>query len=108
MRVDEAPIRNIIFAISLLEGDDTVYLKIENADRLGTLLDEFIMGRTVRFKFSLRGDETLYFNFSLMGATAAIVRADTLCREYQDIDPDKRYFDDEGPRKKSDEEYFDA
>ncbi|MDP6737177.1 MAG: hypothetical protein QF732_11895 [Nitrospinaceae bacterium] len=107
MRVDSAPIRNLIYAMSLLEGDDTAYLTIENFDRGDTLLAELILGRIVRFKFTFRGEDR-YFNFSLMGATAAIMRADKMCREYQDIDPDKRYFDDDGTRKKSDEEYFEA
>ena len=40
-----------------------------------------------------------------VAVTAAFTRADDLCQEYQEADPDERYFD-EDRRKKRDEEYF--
>jgi hypothetical protein len=106
MRVDRAPIRNIVYAVYLVEGSDTMHLTIENYDRSDTILAEIMAGRVARFKFNL-GEDELYFNFSLMGATAAIMRADQLCRDYETTDPDKRYFDEEDGGNR-DEDYFDT
>jgi len=104
LRIDEAALRNINYTVSAKAGENIAFVRVTNFDKGETLLEEFIKGRTLRFKLALEKSE-IYFRFSLLGFTAASTRALELCSQFNSDKSDKQYFSDI-PKIKLDKHYF--
>lgn len=102
LRVDEQPIRNIVYDFVMDKGAPVMFARLRNWDKDSTFLPELQRGSVLRFKLSTPRKD-YFLRFSLQGFAAASQRTLTLCREFKRSD-DRRYFE-EAPRR-SDQDYF--
>lgn len=94
-RVDVGEIIKGLWVSSANEmGDQTIFVSlILSTEEQSQLIQNIKTGDTLRVKLSTleKGDDDIYFNFSLSGSSAAINRATDLCSANQN--DDKRYFE---------------
>jgi hypothetical protein len=93
IRVDRKPIHESLMGLSAISGDPTLYAQTLVGE-LPRLISEMRFGSTLRFKFSLLGDDTdtRFAELSLKGSQAALDRAAALCKQNQSSPED--YFDE--------------
>jgi hypothetical protein len=104
LRIDETAIRDINYKLSATAGESVAFVTITNFDKEETLLEEFIKGRTLRFKLGLAKGE-IYLRFSLLGFTAAATRSLELCGQFAKGKPDQEY-SNKDLKVKGDKSYF--
>jgi len=106
IRVDRKPIHDSLMKLSTNSGDETIYGNAMVGD-LSRLIAEMRLGRTLRFKFFGRDDNSdpFYAELTLTGSKAALDRAATLCKQDQPRPED--YFEGNGTLPQEDaEDYF--
>lgn len=109
IRVDEHPIHNVAYTLSLQERERVFFVNITNFDGEDTLLRELRTGRYLRFKLRA-GKEGYFLRFSLQGYVAAEQRTLSLCRAFNKGKSNEGYFTSEPKASrtkiKNDESYF--
>lgn len=81
IRVDEHPVRNVTYTLSLQERERIFFVNVANFDGEDALLSELRTGRYLRFKPEA-GKEEHFLRFSLQGYVAAEQRTLSLCRAF--------------------------
>lgn len=109
IRIDEKPIHNMSYTLSLQRGEKVFFVNVSNFDGEDTLLDELRSGQHLRFKLK-QGKDEYFLRFSLQGFVAAERRTLTMCRAFNKGKSDEDYFKSE-PKKprtktKNDKSYF--
>lgn len=98
IRIDEMPMHNINFTLSVQQGSQVAIATFTNFENQGSIIDELRRGNDLRIKLSM-GKEDYYLRFSLRGYTAALSKTLQSCMQSTQNSPsinnaDKNYFSD--------------
>lgn len=77
LRIDEGEYVELVYSVRILDG--SVFIAVEGANGREVFKDA-VDGKNVQFSVHVEGKGTRFFNYSLMGFTAAYKRAQNLCR----------------------------
>lgn len=80
VRVDQSPVHKTISRADYKTGDKYGGYRVHSFENPKQLMDEMASGQTIRFRFSVDGQE-YYFRFSLNGFKPAYDRVQQLCAQ---------------------------